>query len=39
MANKQKMNAGLTVRAGEINLAFTGVPKEYSEIYNEINKK
>ena len=36
MARKQKMNAGLTVRAGEISPSFTGVPKEYSELYNEV---
>ena len=36
MPRKQKMNVGLAVRAGEVNLAFSGIPKEYTELYNEI---
>ena len=35
MPRKQKMNVGLAVRAGEVNLAFSGIPKEYTELYNE----
>tara|TARA_B100001123_G_scaffold450969_1_gene625611 strand:- start:4379 stop:6766 length:2388 start_codon:yes stop_codon:yes gene_type:complete len=35
---KQKLQAGLSLRAGDINIGLAGVPKEYTELYNEIKE-